>query len=155
MAAWWPTSTETFAEPMNTIPKVVFTRSSDFRPDRPNDTTGALSSIQDLRGDLPRTEADASILESWSHPQVCTGDLADNIRRLKAREGSFLVAHGGASFASALVATGEIDEYRLLVHPIALGSGLPLFRAPLDLELVDSRAFPVGAVALTYHPRQK
>jgi dihydrofolate reductase len=154
MAAWWPTSTEAFAEPMNSVPKVVFTRSPDFRPDALDDTTGALSSIQELRGDLPRTAAGAATLDSWRHPEVCVGDLAGNIQRLKAREGGFLLAHGGAGFARALVATGEIDEYRLLVHPIALGGGLPLFPAPLNLDLVDSRAFPVGAVAQTYRPRQ-
>jgi dihydrofolate reductase len=43
-----------------------------------------------------------------------------------------------------------IDEYRLIVHPAALGSGAPLFGGRLDLRLASSRAFATGAVALTY-----
>jgi dihydrofolate reductase len=155
MAAWWPTSTEPFAAPMNAVPKIVFTRSPGFRPD---ETTGALASVRALRGDLPQAAADEATLESWRRPEVMAGDLATNLARLKQRPGSFLLAHGGAGFARALVATGAVDEYRLLVHPIALGAGLPLFSglaAPLELELVDSRAFPAGAVAQTYRPRQK
>jgi dihydrofolate reductase len=156
MAAWWPTSTEPYAEPMNRIPKIVFTRSPCFRPDAAGETTGALSSVQDLRGDLPTTAASTAALASWRHPEVLSGDLATEIVRLKRREGNFLLAHGGASFARSLIASGEVDEYRLLVHPTALGRGLPLFdalTAPLELELIESRAFPVGAVAQVYRPR--
>lgn len=164
MAAWWPTSGEPFAEPMNTVPKIVFTHSPDFDPTGPDETTGAIASMQDLEANMPpRVEADPVTLESWRKPEVVVDDLAGNVARLKQRPpeqqgGSFLLAHGGAGFARALIATGEIDEYRLLVHPIALGNGLPIFSdlaSALTLELVDQRTFPVGAIALTYRPRQK
>jgi dihydrofolate reductase len=157
MAAWWPTSTEPFAEPMNRVPKIVFTRSPDFAPEATGGTTNALASMRRLRGDLEQADADAATLESWRHPEVVVGDLAAGIGRLKRREGSFLLAHGGASFARALIATGEVDEYRLAVHPIVLGRGLPLFSAlaqPLELELVEARSFPVGTLALVYRPRR-
>jgi riboflavin biosynthesis pyrimidine reductase len=157
MAAWWPTSTEPFAQTMNRIPKIVFTRSAGFAPDATGGTTGALDSIRALRGDLEQADADAASIESWCNPEVVVGDLPSAIRRLKQREGSFLLAHGGASFARSLIATGEIDEYRLVIHPIALGRGLPLFSAlthPLGLELVEARSFPVGAAAHIYRPRR-
>jgi hypothetical protein len=51
-----------------------------------------------------------------------------------------------------------IDEYHLLVHPVALGEGLPIFRdvdRPLDLILVDSIPFRSGAVAQIYRPKTK
>ena len=53
---------------------------------------------------------------------------------------------------------GLIDEYHLLVHPVALGDGLPVFRdddRPLDLILVDSIPFRSGAVAQIYRPKTK
>jgi dihydrofolate reductase len=159
MAAWWPTSTEVFAKPMNTVPKIVFTRSPGFRADSPGETTGAVDSMQQLEASMPpRAKADAATLESWSNPEVIVGDLGAHIAGLKQREGSFLLAHGGAGFARSLIATGEIDEYRLLVHPIALGQGLPIFSdlaMSLELELIDQRTFPAGTIAQTYRPRQK
>jgi dihydrofolate reductase len=158
MAAWWPTSTEVFAEPMNTVPKIVFTRSPGFRADAPGETTGAVESMQQLEETMPpRTEADPAVLESWRNPEVVVGDLAAEVALLKRREGSFLLAHGGAGFARSLIATGEIDEYRLLVHPIALGQGLLIFSdlaMPLELELIDQRTFPAGTIAQTYRPRR-
>jgi dihydrofolate reductase len=49
-----------------------------------------------------------------------------------------------------LTGLGLIDEYRLIVHPLFLTDGLPLFKAPTDLKLLGTRPFPAGAVALTY-----
>jgi len=49
--------------------------------------------------------------------------------RMKQQPGKDIIAHGGAGFARSLAAAGLIDEYKLLVHPIALGKGLPLFSA--------------------------
>jgi dihydrofolate reductase len=66
-----------------------------------------------------------------------------------------IVAHGGASFARSLVVLGLVDEYHLLVHPIALGKGLALFSdlaAPRPLRLISSTAFSAGSVAQRYRP---
>jgi dihydrofolate reductase len=86
---------------------------------------------------------------------VASGGLAEEITRLKAEDGKPIVAHGGAGFARSLVASGLIDQYALLVHPIALGRGLPIFSdlaQPRPLKLTSSTAFPGGAVAQTYRP---
>jgi dihydrofolate reductase len=82
--------------------------------------------------------------------------LAEEVARLKHEPGKDILAHGGAAFAQSLVRLGLVDEYRLLVHPVALGRGLPLFSAiatPLDLELVDLKRFSGGAVAHVYTKR--
>lgn len=84
---------------------------------------------------------------------MASGDLAEDIARLKAQEGKPIIAHGGASFARSLVARGLVDRFALLVHPVALGRGLPVFSklaAPTRLELTSSKAFPGGAVAQVY-----
>jgi dihydrofolate reductase len=149
MAAYWPHSTEPFASPMNDIPKVVFSRTGSIAA---APTTRALEDATSLRnpGDAAANAAGAS---SWTHPTVAGGDLAGEIARLKQQDGKPLVAHGGASFARSLVQQGLVDEYHLLVHPIVLGRGLPLFSElprPLDLKLLRTTSFESGAVAQVY-----
>jgi dihydrofolate reductase len=86
---------------------------------------------------------------------VATGELAFEIAGLKASDGKPIVAHGGAAFARSLIAQNLVDEYALMVYPIALGKGLPIFSdlsSPRSLKLVRSKVFPSGAVAQIYRP---
>jgi dihydrofolate reductase len=71
-----------------------------------------------------------------------------------AEPGKDLLAQGGVSFAQSLVRLGLVDEYRLVMHPVVLGSGLALFDgAPeFDFELIDSVRFASGAQAFVYRP---
>jgi dihydrofolate reductase len=148
MAAYWPTSTEPFAPPMNEIPKVVFSRTGLGKAT----TTRALEDATRLQkgGAAPAMPA---AIASWMNPAIATGDLAGEIARLKQQPGKPILAHGGASFARSLVRQGLIDEYHLLIHPVALGRGLPLFsdlEKPLDLKLASATAFDGGTVAHVY-----
>lgn len=148
MAAFWPTSTEPFAAPMNEIPKVVFSRGGAAAAG----TTQALVDARARAGGAVQPPAEGN----WAAARIATGDLADEIARLKREPGRDLLAHGGASFAQSLVERGLVDEYRLLVHPVVLGRGLPLFArlsAPADLALVEARTFPGGAIAHVYRAR--
>jgi dihydrofolate reductase len=155
MAAFWPTSTDVFAPPMNQIPKAVFsTRGRAILDAR--DTTAGLESAMRARAQSGLPEQLQPGAESWAQAYVASGNLAEEIAGLKAQPGKPIVAHGGAAFARSLVAQALIDEYHLLVHPVVLGKGLPLFTgidAPRRLELMRSMAFPKGAVAQIYRPR--
>ncbi|MET3667046.1 dihydrofolate reductase family protein [Caulobacter sp. 1776] len=145
MVGWWPTSTDAFAPPMNQIPKAVFSRQGPAFL-RTAKTAAALETAKAS----PQPGA-----ASWAEAHVASGDLADEIARLKAKDGAPIIAHGGASFARALVARGLVDKFILLVAPMALGQGQPLFSelaAPAPLKLVSSKAFPGGAVAQIYRP---
>ena len=65
------------------------------------------------------------------------------------------MAHGGAAFVQALSRLGLIDEYRLVILPVALGSGLPLLKdlaKPLRVDLTEARSFPDGTVIHVYQP---
>lgn len=151
MAAFWPTSTGVFAPPMNRIPKAVFSRQGPAVLK----ATGTTRGLEDARADAEGTPAGPLQpgAESWGAAYVASGDLAEEVARLKAREGKPIIAHGGAAFARSLAARELVDQYMLLVHPVMLGKGLPIFSevaAPRRLELTASRAFPGGAVALIY-----
>jgi dihydrofolate reductase len=149
MAAYWPTSMEPFAPPMNKIPKVVFTRTGLGAGGGP---TAALTDAR-AQGHAQKS-ADPEVVRGWTNPRVASGDLAEEVRRLKAESGGDVIAHGGASFVRALIETGLVDEYALLVAPVVLGRGLPIFSKPMDLELVELKRFPKGTVAHVYRARR-
>jgi dihydrofolate reductase len=122
---YWPTSTDPVAAAMNETPKIVFSRSAD--PELPS-------------------------APGWENPRVLGLDLAADLEALKAEDGKDLLAQGGVEFGRSLVQTGLVDEYRLVVHPVVLGKGQPLFEGTeaFDLDLVDVVRFPSGTQALTY-----
>ena len=68
--------------------------------------------------------------------------------------GGYLLAQGGTRFARSLVATGLIDEYRLVVHLVVLGAGERLFDTPLTIEPISTTAFSRGAVAHVFEAYQ-
>jgi dihydrofolate reductase len=140
MAPYWLTATGPFAKPMNEIPKAVFTRKG-YKGISPGHTT---------------TGDQSAALASWSEARVFDGDLAEGIKQLKAEPGKPIVAIGGAGFMQSLIATGLIDEYHLAIHPVALGSGLPIFaglKVPLYLKLTDVKSFTKGVTAMTYRAK--
>ena len=148
MGTYWPTATDQFAAPMNQIPKAVFTRRGPAILNTV--TTAAALDAARARGQAAQLQPGAG---SWAQAYVAGGDLAAEIATLKAQEGKPIIAHGGVSFARSLVAQGLIDQFALLVIPVALGKGLPLFcdlAAPTPLKLMSSKAFPGGAVAQIY-----
>jgi dihydrofolate reductase len=90
----------------------------------------------------------------WAESRIASGDLAEEIEKLKRGSEKDLIAYGGASFAQSLARLGLIDEYRLTVHPAAVADGEPLFKdlsAPIRLRLVESRTF-TSAVLHVYEP---
>jgi dihydrofolate reductase len=125
MSSVWPSGTGVYAEVMNEIPKVVFSKTL--------------------------TRAD------WPETRIASGDLADDIERLKREPGGIIVVHGGATFVDAMIRERLIDEYRLVIHPVVIGHGTGLFsalREPQRLDLVEARTFPSGTATHVYRPRQ-
>ena len=151
MASFWPTSTEVFAPPMNEIPKAVFTKKG------PAILKGTDTLLKEARANAPdgKSVELQPGAESWAQAYVASGDLAEEIAKLKAQDGKPMIAYGGASFARSLIAHGLVDQFALLVYPIALGKGLPIFSdlsTPRPLKLVSSKVFPKGSVAQIYRP---
>src|SRR5688572_15613390 len=86
MAAWWPTSKEIFAPPMNEISKGIFSRRGVLRPNKAL-TTRAFKNAVAAIPRKPDGKPSAPIWDSWLHPQFFTGNLSREIKRLKAGSG--------------------------------------------------------------------
>ena len=92
----------------------------------------------------------------WNNSTLLREITPDAIGQLKSEPGGDLLIYGSASVVQALTSLGLIDEYQVLVHPVLVGGGKPLFGALKDqvkLKLVNSTAHPSGVVVLTYQPR--
>ena len=153
MAAFWPTSIDVFAPPMNQIPKAVVSKQGPALLKAAATAKG----LEDAHVDALNTQRQPPQpgAESWVEAYVASGDLADEITKLKTRAGKPIIAHGGAALARSLIAQELVDQYALLVHPVLLGKGLPVFSdvaQPRRLKLISSTAFPGGAVAHIYRP---
>lgn len=107
-----------------------------------------------LMNDIPKVVFSKTLKTAdWPESRIASGDLATEIDSLKREPGKDIMAHGGAGFVQTLSRLGLIDEYRLVINPVALGSGRPLFRdlpAPLRLGLIEAKAFPTGTVIHVY-----
>jgi class 3 adenylate cyclase/dihydrofolate reductase len=91
----------------------------------------------------------------WENTTILSGDLATEVRALRDRFDREIVVYGSADLVAGLLKEGLVDELRLMVHPVVLGSGKRLFPDEADtrhLRLIGSRTFPSGVVLLTYEP---
>jgi dihydrofolate reductase len=92
---------------------------------------------------------------SWANTQLVRGDLAAEVRRMKADPGPDMAILGSGSLVSQLAPEGLIDEYQIVVTPVVLGKGRTLFDGipeKLAFRLTKSRAFRNGNVLLCYEP---
>jgi dihydrofolate reductase len=93
---------------------------------------------------------------TWDNTVVIRGDVADEVAKLKAEPGGDIVVHGSCSLVHFLAEHGLVDEYRLMVFPIVLGSGKRLFADTSEttrLALTESRTVGDGVLLLTYRTR--
>jgi dihydrofolate reductase len=91
----------------------------------------------------------------WAGSRIAGGDLTGEIAALRSEPGGEVMAHGGAAFVQALSRLGLIDEYRMVMMPVALGGGLPLFKdlgKPLRMDLAEATSFPDGTAIHVYRP---
>jgi dihydrofolate reductase len=108
----------------------------------------------ELMNALPKVVFSSTLGDlEWSNTRVSTRRAEEEIPELKAQPGKDLVVFGGANFARSLASSGLIDEYRINIHPVALGDGLPLLPESHPLELVSSTVWTDGVVTNTYSRR--
>lgn len=109
----------------------------------------------DIINNTPKLVASTTLTAvDWQNSTLIEGDVPQALRRLKAEPGKDISITGSPTLVRSLLAQGLIDELRLLVHPIVVGSGKRLFETGgrLPLTLVGSRTLATGVVYLTYGP---
>ena len=92
---------------------------------------------------------------AWSNSVQIEGDVAEGIAALKAQDGPELQVHGSGDLIQTLLRHDLVDQYRLWVFPVVMGSGKRLFSdgtLPAGLKLVDSKVSTTGVVIGTYEP---
>jgi dihydrofolate reductase len=99
----------------------------------------------------------STTLESpeWNNSTVIQGDVAEAVARLKKEDGKDIMVNGSGALVRTLIRDHLLDELRLFVHPVVVGSGIRLFDGdsdPVELALADSHAYANGVVSLTYRP---
>jgi dihydrofolate reductase len=127
-AGHWPSVTEgeekPFADKLNSTPKIVFSRTLDRAP-----------------------------WGTWDEARIVKNNAADEVANLKQQSGKDMLIWGSISLAQSLINDGLIDEYRLVVCPVVLGNGRPLFGdqvASTNMKLLDAKTLDLGAVSLKY-----
>jgi dihydrofolate reductase len=91
----------------------------------------------------------------WNNSTVLKGDAAEEVAKLKQEQDGDIVVHGSAQLVQALIERDLVDELRLMVYPVVLGSGKRLFGETSDkkrLRLVDSQVVGDGVLILRYEP---
>ena len=91
----------------------------------------------------------------WTNTRLVKADARDEVARLKQQPGKDLFIFGSADLSSTLIRHGLIDEYRLGLTPVVLGSGKPLFKPGPDrlrMRLLEARPLKSGCVILRFEP---
>ena len=105
---------------------------------------------------LPKIVYSQSLTDaSWSNARISRAALADEIPALKREPGKDIVVFGGGRIGNSLIRERLVDEYRLTVHPVALGEGIPLMHGlpePQRLQLISSTAYGDGSVSQVLRP---
>jgi dihydrofolate reductase len=135
-----------------------FAGSWPYVPDNPNASEDEKAYARQLNA--MRKLVFSRTLESveWNNSTLLKEVVPEEIEQLKHEPGRDIVIYGSASLVRTLTNVGLIDEYQILVHPVILGSGKPLFQDiqhQVKLKLVNTKTHPSGVVVLSYQPERK
>lgn len=129
--------------------RVTYEGFAEVWPER-TDEQGWADRFNNMPKLVPTTTLDTP---KWN-ARFVKANVIEEIQALKQQAGQHILIHGSARLVETLIPHNLIDEYRLLVYPLVLGTGQRLFNegTKVNLRLVDSRTFSSGAVMLVYAP---
>jgi dihydrofolate reductase len=102
---------------------------------------------------LPKVVFSTTLSAVEGNARLASGGVAEEIERLRVEPGEGDIAIGGATLAADAAALDLIDEYRIRIHPVLVGGGIPFFprhEQRANLDLVETRTFGSGVVYLHY-----
>jgi len=94
----------------------------------------------------------------WNNSKLIKGNIAEEVYKLKQQPGQDILVCGSGQLVHTLMQHDLIDEYRIMVHPVVLGSGKRLIKDGSEmkvLRLVDTKIFGSGIVVLYYQPADR
>ena len=113
--------------------------------------------IADMMNGIEKAVASRTLESAdWNNTRLLSGEATESVKALKAEDGKDVFIFGSAELVGALLAVGLVDEYRVCLAPVVLGTGNPLFKpgSPRrDLDLLESRPLKTGGVLLRYGVR--
>jgi dihydrofolate reductase len=142
---------ETFASEALLLGRVTYEGFAAAWPPREGD-------FADKFNEMPKYVVSSTLEDpTWNNTTVLKGDVAEEVARLKQQHEGDIVVHGSARLAQALIEHDLVDELRLMVYPVVLGTGKRLFDETSDkktLRLVDSKIVGDGVAILVYQPSE-
>jgi class 3 adenylate cyclase len=142
---------ELFAIDALLLGRVTYQIWAAFWPSAPRD-----EGFADRINAIPKYVVSKSLKElAWENSTLLSGDVGDEVRKLKSQPGGDVLISGSADLVDTLMDERLIDEYRIAVYPVVLGSGKRLFRSKAairHMRLSETRAFASGVVLLSYEP---
>ena len=116
--------------------------------------TKATGEIADMMNSIEKAVATRTLDKAtWNNTRLLKGEAVEAVRELKAQEGKDVYIFGSADLLDSLLKAGLVDEYRICLAPVVLGSGNPLFKPQgqqIKMRLENTRPLKTGGVVLTY-----
>ncbi len=113
--------------------------------------------ISQLMNSVPKVVFSRTMSKAdWSNTRLIKGNVSEEVQKLKSEGKKDIGILGSANLASSLIDNSLIDEYRIIINPVVLGKGSPMFlttRPMPNIKLLRSRIFKSGNVLLTYGPK--
>lgn len=136
--------------------RVLYEEWSAFWPQQDSEENPIAARMNGIQKYVVSTTLEGPL--GWNNSTLIGENVAEEISRLKQQPGKDISISGSGSLVRSLLKDGLIDELRLMVHPVVVGSGKRLFEEggeQIALVLVDSKTFSTGVVYLTYAPAGK
>jgi dihydrofolate reductase len=136
--------------------RVLYEEWSAFWPQQDSEENPIAARMNGIQKYVVSTTLEGPL--GWNNSTLIGENVAEEISRLKQQSGKDIAISGSGSLVRSLLKDGLIDELRLMVHPVVVGSGKRLFEEggeQIALVLVDSKTFSTGVVYLTYAPAGK
>ncbi len=138
--------------------RVTYQLMADYWPAAATNPSTSKSDLEiaDKMNNLPKIVFSKTLQQvGWNNSRLVNDNIAEEISKMKQQPGKDMVIFGSGSIVSTFMQLGLIDEYRIIVNPVVLGNGKPLFKGindKLNLKLLKTRVFGSGVVILYYQP---
>jgi len=136
--------------------KVTYQLMADYWPAAATNPSTPKSDVEiaDKMNNLPKIVFSKTLQEvKWNNSRLVKDNIAEEISKMKQQPGKDMVIFGSGSVVSTFMQHGLIDEYRIIVNPVVLGNGKPLFKGingKQNLKLLKTKVLGSGVVILYY-----